>query len=126
MTLVVEKAGQRQAGGRKNAVIDIPLDERGQEAEHFLPCQRHGDAETGHLSLNRRQPGRIRAKLAEQPVAAAHRPIEFAGASAMLRIERKHQPIEEPPPVGRRPGEEPIHRWRQPENAQVIRQFVDG
>ena len=38
----------------------------------------------------------------------------------MLAVDRQHQPVEEPPPLGCRAQEQPVHRRRQPHHAQMI------
>ena len=62
----------------------------------------------------------MRAALLEQPVAAAQRALELADPRAVLRIDREHEPVEETPPLARRPGEQPVHRRRQPDEAQMV------
>ena len=41
-------------------------------------------------------------------------------AAGMLGVDRQHQPVEKAPPLGGRPDEQPIHRRREPDDAQMI------
>lgn len=122
---VIEKAGERQACGRKGPIAPAPLDEGREQAEHLLTGKRHGDAEPGHFALDGRQPGGIGPEFREKPVAAAHGAVELAGAAAVFGIERQDQPVEKAPAVGGRAGEEAIHRRSEPQHPEVIGEFVD-
>ena len=60
----------------------------------------------------------------EQPVAAAHRLLVVERPLAMAGVDRQHQPVEEAPPVAGRPGEQRVHRRRQPDDAQPFEHVV--
>ncbi len=86
----------------------------------------HGDTKLGHLLFQRCQPGGIWPRLGQETIAAAHRLCEIRGPTAMLGIERQHEPVEKPAPVGGGAGEQAIHRGRQPDHAQMIQKLVHG
>ena len=60
--------------------------------------------------LDRVEPMRIGAGIFQQAVARAQRSLERRDAAAVLGIDREHQPVEETPPLGAGPGEQPVHR----------------
>ena len=94
-----------------------------------LPCRRStvsarsaatAIAEFGGLVLDRVEPMRIVARIFKQPVARAQRTLERRDAAAMFGIDRDHQTVEKTPPLGAGPGEQSVHRRRQPDDAQMI------
>ncbi len=56
----------------------------------------------------------------EQPVARAQRALQRRNAAGMFAVDRQHQPVEEPPALGRGAEEQPVHGGRQPDHAQMI------
>ena len=59
-------------------------------------------------------------RLFQQPVARAQGSLERRHAARMLGIDRQHQPVEKAPALGGRPGEQLVHRRRQPDHAQMV------
>ncbi len=107
------------ASGRRRPAIMAAA-----SADPFAPRGGDGDAELGHLRLDRIEPGRIRRRLGEEPVPPAHRPLEGVGAAAVGLVDGEHRAVEKAPPVGRRAGEQAVHRRRQPEHAEVVEEGV--
>ncbi len=83
---------------------------------------RRGDcrAEFRHLPFDRIEPSRVGMGLREQLVPAARRPLEGVHPRAVALVDGQHRPVEEPPPLRCGPREQPVHRGRQPDDAQVF------
>ena len=96
----------------------------GEQRHRLRARKRHGNCMAGELRLDRVEPGRIVAVVFEQPVALRQQPLEVARAAAMRGVDGQHQAIEEAAALASRPGEEPVHRRRQPEHAQIFEQRV--
>jgi hypothetical protein len=60
--------------------------------------------------------------LLEQAIALAHGSLETRDAAAVHRIEAGDQPVEKTAPVAARSREQPIHRRRQPDHLDMLRQ----
>ena len=52
--------------------------------------------------------------------------FELPDARAVIGVDREHEAVEEPPPLGRRPGEQGIHRRRQPDDPHVVAERARG
>src|SRR5436309_12172414 len=63
---------------------------------------------------------RVGVSLLEQAVARAQRAFERRDPAAVSSVDREHQPVEEAPPFRGGPGEQLIHGWHQPDQAQMI------
>ena len=83
--------------------------------------ERHRDGVLGKLRLDRIEPGRSGVFL-QQPVPLREQPFEVACAAAMRGIDGQHQAVEEAPALGRRAGEQAVHRRRQPQDAEIFEQ----
>src|SRR5690606_19856285 len=89
----------------------------GEQANHFAPRRRHGDARLGHLVLDGFEPGAIVRSFLEQSVAAAHRLFVVGGTATMAGIDRENQPVEKAAPVRGWTGERAVRRRRGPDEA---------
>ena len=69
---------------------------------------------------SRRASAALRPTLLEEPVAPAQRPLELADPRAVIGVDREHEPVEKAAPLARRPGEERIHRRRQPDDSHMV------
>ena len=70
--------------------------------------------------LDRIQPVRIGTGIFQKPIARTQRPLQRRYAAGMRGVDREHQPVEETPAFRSRSAEQPVHRRRQPDDAQVI------
>ena len=76
-----------------------------------------------HLRFDGIEPGSVRrADIGQQAVAFAQGGFIARGVGGVLRIERQRHTVHEPPPVGCRAGEQPVHRWREPGQRQPFAQ----
>ena len=64
--------------------------------------------------LRRLQPAPVRHAFLKQTVAIAQRAFELVGARAVIRVDAERETVEKTSPFARRPGEEAVHRRRQP------------
>ena len=112
--------------GERRSVVARRCDRGPQPRDAFDPRRGDRDAEFGGLALDRIQPGALPGPFFEQPVAASQGALELIDPRAMLRIDREHEPIEETPPLVRRAGEQPVHRRRQPDEAQMFGESARG
>ena len=121
----IKKSFQRQDRGGDGGVAGAGR-KPAQQTQHLMPCGRHGDAKSRHLRLDRRKPGGVEPSFREEAIAAAHGALEVAGAAAMTVVERQDEPVEETAAIGGGAGEEPVHRRRQPQHAQMIGELFGG
>ncbi len=111
--------GKRSFGGQ-------PFDHRRDQAHGFGAGGCDGRAQFSHLAFYRIQPLVVTVAVAQQPVAAAHRPFIIEHALAVRGIDGEHHTVQKTPPVGSASREQPIHRRHHPENARIIEQIVAG
>ena len=62
--------------------------------------------------------------LGQEAVARAHRALVVGRPPAMTGIDGEHHAVEEAAPVAAGAGEEPVHRRRQPDDAQEVQHLV--
>ncbi len=97
-------------------------------AQHRAREFRHGlaagggdrDRKLGGFAFDRVAPVVVVIADLEQPVARAQRALQRRHPAGMLGIDRQHQPVEEAPPLRSGAHEQPVHRRRQPDHAQMI------
>ena len=106
--------------GKGRGIVALGPDQRLEAAHAFEPRRRDRDAELGRLALDRVEPGGVAPVLVEQPVAPAQSALEGVDPRAMARIDRQNEPIEEAAPLARRPGEQRVHRGRQPDDPDMV------
>ncbi len=68
----------------------------------------------------------VAAAFFEQAVAPPQRPLELSHPAPMVRVDRQHEAVEEPPPLARRTREQRIHRRRQPDDPDVVAEGARG
>ena len=118
MSCSIQPSSAISAGGNAESVAAC---QHGLEPAHRLhPQPGDRDGEFGGLVLDGIEPMRIGPRLLQQPVARAQRPFQRVDAAGMLGVDREHQAIEEAPALGRRAGEQRVHRRHQPDDAQMI------
>ena len=119
---LLHPAVERDLGRRETAERAARVRERRLQPRYRLGAQGGDrDRELGGLVLDRVEPMRVGAR---HPPAAGCASATRAPAPMtrlrMLGVDREHQPIEEAPAFRSRSGEQPVHRRRQPDDAQVI------
>ena len=102
-------AGNGEAGSRRAASAAC------RRRDRFGAQRRDRDRKLGGLVLDRVEPMRIGARLFQQAVARAQRPLERGDPARMLGIDREHEPVEKAAALGGGPVEQLIHRRHQPD-----------
>ena len=112
----LDGAKEHQPGARERA---FGLGASSIEALHGLaPARRHGNALLGHDLLECGEPSRVGRTVAQYPRAFAQRLLVSIDARCMRWIEAEYEPIEKPASPARTFEKEPIHKRRQPNDAQ--------
>jgi hypothetical protein len=62
----------------------------------------------------------------QQAVARAQAALQRRHAAGVLGVDRERQPVEKPPPLGRRADEQRVHGRREPDHAQMIGESRGG
>ena len=110
--------GERE--GPRPARLTRRLDQRREPRDRIEPCRRDGHAGFRHLLL---KPGiERRRSLAhlEQAVPLPHGALVASSRPAHLRIDGKHQPVEEAPPLGGWTGEQAVHLGDHPNELHIV------
>ncbi len=108
--------------GKGRGIVAPGGDQPLEPAHAVEPGRGDRDPEFGRLALDRVEPGSVAPALLEKPVAPAQSPLELGDPRAVAGVDRQHEAVEKAAPLGRRPGEQRIHRRRQPDDAHVVRE----
>src|SRR5262245_13891931 len=114
---------ERDRGPREGAVAALgahALDQACEPRRRLEPCRSDRNARFRHLFFQPlEQSARPLAHL-EQPVPLPHRPVVAAERAPHLGIDRKHEPVEEAPPLRRRSREETVHGRDEPDEIDIF------
>ena len=100
---------------------------RGQPRHGLAAHRRDGDGKLGGLAFDRvAANGRRNCAPPSSRLRERKRAVERRHPAGMLGVDRQHQPVEKPPPLGRLRREQPVHRRRQPDHAQMIAEGGGG
>ena len=106
--------------GKGRRIVALGVDERFEPAHAVEPRRGDRDAELSRLALDRVEPCGVAPALFQEPVASAQRPFELRDPRAVTGVDRQHEAVEKAAPLARRPGEQRIHRRRQPDETHMV------
>ncbi len=116
---LLHPAVERDLRGRKRRAL--AAHQNGFEAAHgFDALAHHRNRKLRGFVLDGVEPVRIGARVFQEPVARAQRPLQRVDAAAVLGVDGERQAVEEPPALRRRASEQRVERGCQPHHTQMI------
>ena len=106
-------------GGKGGGFAACPQHRR-QSGRGLAAHRRDRNRKFGRFALDRVAPVVVVIAHLEEAVARTQRAVKRGDPRRVFAVDGEHKPIEETPPLRRRPQKQPVHRGRQPHHSQVI------
>ncbi len=115
--ILFNAADKTQPGDRKRRVISYWNTVHGVDQRH--PGSRQGNGMASDTVFEPIEPRRLVGSGGKQPVALRQGALVSGALTRMVRVERKHKPVEKPAPSRGRIAKQAIHLRRQPDGREM-------